>query len=150
MVEGFVQDAVETTGGEVWYRAQSSDNRVYYVKQGEGYVSQEQYAAAKSHSLTSSVGERKMNVERALDSIESMQGRGSVPTTSENVGTLERALGTDKNRMLGYINAKFDVETEEEMRDAIEDYSNFVEAVSNAESSQERQDIREAYGVGGS
>lgn len=150
MPEGFVQDAVETTSGDVWYKAQSSDNRTYYVKQGEGYVSSEQYAAAKSHSLTSSVNERGMSVENALDEIESMQGRGSVPTTQENIGTLERALGSDKNRMLGYINAKFDVETEEEMRDAIEDYSDFVEAVENAESSQERQEIREAYGVGGS
>lgn len=150
MVDGFVQDAVETTSGDIWYQAQSSDGRTYYVQQGEGYVTQQQYAAAKSHSLSSSVGERNMDVNDALDSIESMQGRGTVPMPGDNYGTIERDLGQDKNKMLGYINAKFDVETEQEMLEAIEDYSEFVKEINNASSSDRRQEIREAYGVGGS
>lgn len=159
MVEGFVQDAVETTSGDIWYRAQDANDRIYYVKQGEGIIgygtdsrAQKRYAAASGHSLSASVADRGMSVEDAIDDVESLQGRRTVPTTRDNQGTLRRALGREKNRMLGYIYAKYDIERgdTEAWNNAIEDYSEFRDEVKDAESSQERQQIREAYGIGGS
>lgn len=150
MVEGYVLDAVETTSGDTWYKARSSDGREYYVHQGEGYVSQQKYAAAKSHSLTASVGERNVDAESLIDEM-NVIGDMSVETAGLERGSLERELGSDRNRFLGYAYAKYDsLESDEEMARAIEDYSEFVEEIEEAETAEERQDIRDAYGVGGS
>lgn len=150
MVEGYVLDAVETTSGDIWYKARSSDEREYYVKQGEGYVSSKQYAAAKSHSLSASVGERGVDPEALIDRMEMISSRSS-PTSGLVKGTLERELGGEQNQMLGYIYAKYDEpQNDEEWAEAIQDFANFVEEIENASSDQRREEIRDEYGVGGS
>lgn len=150
MVEGYVEDAVETTSGDIWYQARSSDGRRYHVKKGEGYKSQQQYAAAKSHSLSSSVGDRNVDPEKLIDRME-MIGPSSSPTKGLEEGTLQRELGGDKNQMLGYIYAKYDEpQNDEEWAEAVQDFANFVEEIEDASTDDEREKIRKNYGVGGS
>lgn len=158
MVEGYVLDAVETTSGDIWYKARSSDDRVYYVKQGEGIVGwgndsdgQSRYAAAKSHSLESSVSERGVDPERIIDRMEKTSDRRTSPTKGLERGSLARELGGDKNKLLGYVNQKYGaIESQEEWIEAIEDYSEFVDEIGEASTQEERQDIKREFGVGDS
>lgn len=157
MVEGYVEDAVETTSGDIWYKARDDVDRTYYVKKGEGIIgygtegdARRRYAAAKSHSLSASVGERGVDPESLIDRME-MIGPRTSPTGGLEQGSLQRELGGDKNQMLGYIYAKYDEpESDEEWANAIQDFADFVEEIDDASTQQEREDIREAYGVGGS
>lgn len=150
MVEGYVTDAFETSAGTVWYQARNSEGDLYHVKKGEGQKSQQAYAAAKTHNLTNSISDQRTDIDNLIDNMEMIDTRTS-ETTGLQQGTLERELGANRNRMLGYIYAKYDeIETEEDWREAIEDYSEFVDEIEEASTDQEREDIREAYGVGGS
>lgn len=150
MVEGYVTDAFETSSGAIWYQARNSEGDVYHVKKGEGQQSQQSYAAAKTHNLTNTISHDRTDIDSLLDNMEMINTRTS-ETTGLEQGTLERELGANRNRMLGYIYAKYDeIETEEDWEEAIEDYSEFVNEIEEASTDREREDIREAYGVGGS
>lgn len=158
MVEGYVLDAVETTSGDVWYKARDDMEREYYVKQGEGIIgytgnsqAHARWAAAKSHSLASSVAERDVDPSKLMDRMDMLEDRRTSPTKGLERGSLLRELGGDKNKLLGYVNQKYGaIDSEEEFRNAIQDYSNFVDEISDASTQEEREQIRESYGVGGS
>lgn len=151
MPKGYVLDAVETSSGDVWYKARASDGDDYYVHRGQGMVSQEQYAAAKSHSLTASIGERDIDPEQVIENMQMTADRDTAETKGLERGTLARELGGDKNKMLGYINQKFgEIESEEEWIRAVEDYSEFVDEIDEASTQEERRDIKREFGVGAS
>lgn len=150
MVEGYVTDAFETSSGSVWYQARNSDGDVYHVKQGEGQKYQTSYAAAKTHNLTNSIAENRADIDDIIDNMEMIDTR-TVDTSGLELGTLERALGSNRNQMLGYIYAKYDeIENEEDWQEALEDYSQFVDEIESASSDERREEIRENYNVGGS
>lgn len=153
MPDGYVKEAVQTTGGATWYRATDSQGRDYVVKQGDGiqgYMSgsgRQKWAAAKSHSPEVAVAERGESIDRALRGDERTADALSVPTSNMDPGTVEYRLGVNKNRWLGFLNAEG---TPNDPEEAFKDYSNMIDELKEAESPEEERDIRKEYGVGDS
>jgi len=100
MSDGFVNEAFETTSGDVWYRATDSEGRTYRVKQGSGRVNPEQYKAAKSHRPEVAISERGQSVESATEGTQTYDSDLTVPTMGLDRGSVEYRLGVNRNRFL--------------------------------------------------
>lgn len=147
MSEGFVNEAFETTSGDVWYRASDSEGRTYRVKKGEGRVSQEQYKAAKSHRPEVAIAERGESVQSATEGTQTYDSDLTVPTMGLDRGSEEYRLGVNRNRFLGFADSD---STPDDRDEAIREYANMINELKDADSRREREGIREAYGLGGS
>jgi len=145
MSDGYVTEAFETTGGTTWYKANDSAGRTYHVKKGEGQVSQQQYAAARSHRPEVAAAERGESVD--LSNTETYSASRTAPTAGLERGSVEYRLGVNKNRWLGF---KFSPETPDDDAEAFESYSQMVDQLRDADSREEREGIRRQYGLGGS
>lgn len=151
MPKGSVRDAFETTGGNTYYKAEDAAGRTYYVKEGGGRVSKQQFAAAKSHTPEAAVARRGESVESATRNVSKVEGDITVPTKGLPKGSLERAKGANRNKWLGFLNETRGPDpSDAERADAFEEYAEMVEALEDADSLEEREEIKDAFGVGGS
>jgi len=147
MTDGFVTEAFETTSGQVWYTASDSEGRTYRVKQGEGRVKPQQYKAAKSHRPEIAIHERGQSVESATEDTLTYDSDLTVPTMGLDRGSVEYRLGVNRNRFLGFYNAD---STPDDRKEAIQEYTDMIAELKDADSRREREGIRESYGLGGS
>lgn len=145
MSDGFVTDAFETTSGDVWYQANDELGRTYHVKQGEGQKSQQAFAAAKSHTPETAAVKRGETPD--LSSTQTYDREISVPTTAIDRGTVEYRLGVNRNKWLGFFKSD---DTPDDKEAAFDQYSQMIEDLNDADTPDEREGIRRAYGLGGS
>lgn len=143
----FVNEAFETTSGDVWYRANDSEGRTYRVKKGEGRKSEQAYKAAKSHRPEVAISERGQDVQSATENTLTYDSDLTVPTMGLDRGSVEYRLGVNRNRFLGFADAD---STPDEREEAIREYANMISDLKDADSRREREGIRESYGLGGS
>lgn len=153
-ISGYAKDAFQTTSGDTWYRATDSSGRDYVVKKGDGIVgymsnqkTRSRWAAAKSHTPEAAVAERGQEVDSALANVDKAKDGLSEPTMGMDPGSVEYRLGVNKNKWLGYLNAE---DTPDDANEAFQQYSAMIDELKDAETSDERDEIRREYNVGDS
>ena len=148
-----VLDSFVTTSGKEYRKIEDSLGRTQYRADGEsGAISQQQFAAAKSHTPEKEIIKRD-NLG-GLDNLESLDQLGGEYTAelTRNVdayerGSAERQRAADVNRWLGF---KHSPETPDDEIEAAKQYAEMKERLADATTPEEEQEIKRDYNIGGS
>lgn len=145
-----VAERFETTGGATFQKEQT-DSGARYRKNGK-FVSQQQYAAGKSH--TGEAEYIKRGNKGGIDAVDDIAELGHPydAELTQNVNAFERGTEARKraaetNRWLGF---KHSEDTPDDPREAAEQYAEMKDELEQATTPDEEQDIKQQYNIGGS
>lgn len=148
-----VLESFETTAGKTYKKIEDSLGRTQYRAEGEqGAISQNKFAAAKSHTPEKEIVSR--GNQGGLENLESLDQLGGEYTAelTRNVNQYERGSdarkkAADVNRWLGF---KHSNETPDDEIEAAKQYAEMKDRLEDATTPEEEQDIKRDYNIGGS
>jgi len=142
-------ESFDTAAGNTFSKREDTAGRTYYVKEGDGRVSRQSYAAGKSHRPVSEIKRGTRSVDDfAPDELgEEWVSDTYFPVEAFDEGTPEREVQRLKNGFVGFANAR---DTPDDLVAAAVEYDDFLDALEGVKDPRERAEIKERFGVGGS
>lgn len=151
--------AGESGDAGTYRKKRDSSGRTYYVKDGEGRISQESYAGAKRHLnrfVTDGDGLPKQIAE--ADTTEKLEQLTGIPFDSQegflpirgDADDLAEKKRAEGNRYLGFYEARSDKYDSPDDPEAARDYIEFRNELKEAYGQEETAIVRKKYGLEGS